>query len=231
MAVEIYKSIPVAAILKANAARKQIAPNGYFNKLLLGKDKDGNYKEIPPNILGVRPWFTGTGFAIEAKDKALGKTIEKEFYNQNARKNQTLVYCVRKKHIGSINVMHLFDHHIYKNGKSTMQLINLKNNKEIINVNDLNEASDIHLKVAGKISIIPFFDRNGKLFEVVDASSTNIWANDESAVGLLACGDINVLGTFNRTEILAFNWTLGESRGLILLDNMADFAGTAAKNV
>ena len=131
MAIEVYKAIPVEAIRKANVERKRIKPNSYFNKLLLGKDRDGFYNTIPSEMFREgNCWFTGTGFAYEKKGKVFGDKIEKEFTNPDAGKKQTLIYYVRKEDVGTKNIMHLFEHQ-FRGDESTIQLINARNGKQI----------------------------------------------------------------------------------------------------
>ncbi|HIH18596.1 TPA: hypothetical protein HA225_01315 [Candidatus Micrarchaeota archaeon] len=165
---------PVEAIIKGNAERRAIAPNSRFNRILLETNEWKIYS-WPNN--------TGTGFAIEAKDKPFGKTLEKEFTYEGEQK--VLVYNVRKEDIGAKNLMHLFEHQFRQDGESTMQLVNAKTGKQILTVEGLHEADEIILKVVGDIRNFKLTDRNGGVFETAD---TKIWATDSSAVGFLQRG-------------------------------------------
>lgn len=140
---------PVEAIIKGNAERRAIAPNSRFNRILLETNEWKIYS-WPNN--------TGTGFAIEAKDKPFGKTLEKEFTYEGEQK--VLVYNVRKEDIGAKNLMHLFEHQFRQDGESTMQLVNAKTGKQILTVEGLHEADEIILKVVGDIRNLYLFSPN-----------------------------------------------------------------------
>lgn len=171
--VRVTNRTSLEALIRGNADKRRIAPNNTFNHILLQTDEWRNYS-WPNN--------TGTGFAIEAKDKPFGKTIEKEFTYGDERK--ILIYHVRKEDIGASDLMNLFEHQ-FQDGESTIQLIDAKTEKQILTVEGLREADEIILKVVGDIRNFKLTDRNGGEFETAD---TKIWATDSSAVGLLGRG-------------------------------------------
>ncbi len=154
--VRVTNRTSLEALIRGNADKRRIAPNNTFNHILLQTDEWRNYS-WPNN--------TGTGFAIEAKDKPFGKTIEKEFTYGDERK--ILIYHVRKEDIGASDLMNLFEHQ-FQDGESTIQLIDAKTEKQILTVEGLREADEIILKVVGDIRNFKLTDRNGGEFETAD---------------------------------------------------------------
>jgi|GEM_PF-2244794 len=177
------------AITRANAGRKRIRPNSEFNRMLLQTDEWKGFSW---------PNHTGTGFAIEATGKPFGKTIEKEFIYIEGKK--VLIYYVREEDIGATNIMHLFEHQFRQDGESTIQLVNAKTDKQILAVEELQDAREIILKVTGDIRNFRLICRDGQVFETPE---TRIHASDDSAIGLLRRG-ISPTGS-DRERIYAYH--------------------------
>ena len=170
---QVEKLTAVEAILRGNAEKRRMTPNGSFNRILLEKNECMKYSW---------PNHTGTGFAVEAEDEPFGRKIEKEFHNDAARKNQTLIYRVPKEDIGAANLMNLFEHGFREDGENLIQLINARTEKQILTVEALHEADEIILKVVGEICNFKITDRNGEVF---GTAGNWLWATPFSALGLL----------------------------------------------
>lgn len=184
------------AVIRGNASRMVMAPNSRFNQMLLAKDNMGEFKDIPKELRNTHSWFTGTGFAIEAKDKAFKDKIENQFYNKEAGKQQTLVYYVRKEDIGSINIMNLFEHGFREDGENLVQLFDAKhyvhgaNNKQILTVEELHQSDEIIMKVVGEIRNHDITHRYSFYFEEFHQApylhnKTELSASDYAALGFL----------------------------------------------
>lgn len=173
---------PIEAILKGNIKGWAIARNGFFNRLLI----EGNVSDIPNEILNTRPWYTGTAFAYGNRLMALGKSIEMKFGYEGEEK--VLIYRVRKKDIGSRNLMFLFEHG-FRNGVPLIQLFNAKTEKQIVTMDGLGEAEEVIIKVIGRTRSFDLTGSDATNFEKVGDRTTRILSWEHPKIGLLKRGD------------------------------------------
>lgn len=179
------KATWLEAIHTNNINRRTIVPNAFFNRLLLEKDGCGKFKEIPKEVAAIKPWHTGTAFAVEREGKKFRKRIEILCNYEGSEK--TVVYNIEKEYSGLCDIMLLCDQG-FEGDKLLIELLNALNKKPINTVEDMVGASEILLKFNGKTRQFKIETRNGGVFEAVGNEKTFGMVSSDAALGLLARG-------------------------------------------
>lgn len=192
------------AIIKMNANKTPISLNGFYNKMLLEKDSNGNFKPIEKEMLEAKPWFNGTGFAVEKKGKPFGKPIEKEFIYNGQKK--TAVFNRNGEYSGNADSLLICEPKTF--GETDyLKFINLKTGKQILTLDALEEAQEIQFTFNGQTRYFKIQSRDGGLFEAVGDEKTYTWVADGSAFGLFQRGDGFVYDY--RRDVGAFDYLYG----------------------
>lgn len=214
---------PLEAILKGNNERKVIAPNYIFNRILLEKDKNGDYKEIQKDLLACKPWYTGNAFVMEGtkvhwrEATQFGKTMEFEFEYKD--KLKIAVIEINEQYRGIADLIVLQKHGFRIDGEPNIQVSD-KFGKRICS---LDEADEIFVKFSGNTYAYKFKERNQGLFEMckVGEDSLLLDATQDPAFSLLGRGasggpSIELLNKKARTWTTALE--SNEPRGVLFLD-------------
>ena len=236
------RPIPVAnltafeAIHKGNTEqtpRRPIAPNSFFNKLLLGKDARGRFKPIPNEFRQIRNgrngWFAGDAFVVSAKGKGLEKNTELEFTYKGKKKIG--IYRADQEHCGRVDIM-LLCRHGFAGRIPFLDLLNAKGKP----IADLGEADEIQLIFNGEIVPYRVTRRDGGLYETVTDEKTGtaekirMNVTSSPAFGLLERGHlVHGLDGLDIQHYIVAGGDLNVRCGAVFLSNAENLVAKASQ--
>ncbi len=178
------KMSDLETIHKSNVAGRVVHPNGFYNRVFLSRDAQGQFKPVPEGIMRAMPLWSGTLAVIGPKGRPLGKRLEREAYYEGRRKT-----LIMETEGAPAEVMLCCNQGFGKGDIPNLQFFNAKTEKPIDTHEGMLEPSEVIMRLNGQTYAFSIQGRDGGILETVDGVNTFSWVADLAVGGLLWRGD------------------------------------------